>query len=490
MSNERLLLEEHERRRRLKASQEKVIAALVAELFDRQRDFFLDPSKKKSVLGSRRAGKTEMWVRIAVIYALRNPRQLIRIWSASRLRNKELLWNNFKYLLARNGIKATPNDTELSITFENGAIVRLVGADKDKEAQKKRGDKTVLEVVLETQSFGPYIRSLIDDVIEPSTIDLRGTICLEGTPGPLCVGYWYEITGGNDHDTVWRNSQGWSIHRWTLVDNPYIPHAALEVEALRVRRGWGLANPTYLREYCGRWVNDLSALYYKYDGGRNLYNPSVVQPYGPGWTHALGWDLGSRDDMALVIWGWHPSHEALYEVFSWKKPGALGDEVMGVISQVERDKGLSLIESVADTQGGGKMFVEEVMSRHTRRFTAAKKSEKYQHVMLFNDDLLTGRIKLLPGSPLQVEMAELMRDPDWPDPDKPDAPPTEHPRYPNHCCDAGLYSFRAAQHYFRPGVEAPPPKVGEPAWLTGLAARFKQQEEMRHDQVVYGFGAE
>jgi hypothetical protein len=67
--------------------------------------------------------------------------------------------------------------------------------------------------------------------------------------------------------------------------------------------------------------------------------------------------------------------------------------------------------------------------------------------MLLNDDLLVGRVKVRLGSELQEELIGLMRDPDYPDPDKPDAPPTEDPSCPNHCADAGLYSYRAAYHY-------------------------------------------
>lgn len=453
--DERLLLEEFARRQAARSATAQIEQAILAELFKEQRAFFEDPSRSKSVLGSRRAGKTDMWMRIATVIALRHPRSLTRIWSVARLRAKELLWENFKYLHGRHGLKVKTHDTELSIRFSNGAEIRLVGADKDKEIQKKRGDKTIFEIVLEAQNFGPLLKPLVEDVIEPSLLDLQGTVCLEGTPGPLCVGFWFEVTGGEEAAKRWNSvsAPGWSVHRWTMLDNPFIPHARSYLEDLKRRKNWADDNPTYLREWCGRWVNDLTALFYKFDTVRNTYSPGVIQPWGKGWSHTLGWDLGSRDDMALVIWGWHDEVPGLWEVFSWKEPGALAQRVMDTIAEQETIKQLRLIEEVADTQGGGKMYVEEVMSRFTRKFKAAKKADKYDHVRLFNDDLLTSKIRLQLGSPLQIEMAGLMRDPDWPDPEKPEAPPTEYPGSPNHCCDAGLYAYRAAWHYIKPVTE-------------------------------------
>ena len=493
----RLLLEEYERRERAKAGVSHKRDEILSELFSNQKRFAEDPSRWKAVLGSRRAGKTEMWARIATVKALENPRALIRIWSVARLRAKELLWANFRWLHARHGIKVETNETELSITFENGAIIRLVGADKDKEAQKKRGDKTVFEVILEVQSFGPFIRSLVEDVIEPSLLDARGTICLEGTPGPLCTGYWWEVTGGEDVKATWESKSGWSVHRWTMLDNPHIPHAREEVERFKKQKRWNDDNPTYLREWCGRWVNDLTALFYSFDLLRNTYDTGKVQPWGKGWHHTLGWDLGFRDDMALTTFGWHDEYPDLYEVFSWKKPGALASEVMEKIEREEQEKSLRFVKQVADTGGGGRMYVEEVMSRYSRKFEAAKKTEKYEHVRLMNDDLLVGRVKLISGSPLQLEMAALMRDPDWPDPEKPEAPPREDPRCPNHCSDSALYAYRAAWHYFKPERPKAQPHVSTEAWVQQWVeqkASNRQRERNWVDRLSeradFGYGAD
>lgn len=505
----RLLLEERAKRTAAQSGVEELCERITKELFDKQIDFLHDECKFKAVLGSRRAGKTEMWVRYSTIEALKNPRTMIRIWHSSRLRAKEMLWAAFIYLHKRHGIKTKTNETELSITFQNGSSIKLVGADKDKEAQKKRGDKTILEIILEVQNFGPFLRSMIDDVIEPSLLDWKGTLCVEGTPGPICAGTWFEISGGNNTARRWRNQVldqelgakvpgQWSCHRWTLLDNPFVPHARQWLEDKKRARRWADDHPTYLREYCGQWVDDFSALFYKFDLTRNTYTVNEIKPWGPGWQHALGWDLGFRDHMALVIWGWHPEYPNLYEVFSWKLSGlefqgSLADEVMKTIQEQETEKSLNLIEQVADTGGGGRMYVEEVMSRFTRHFTAAKKTDKFEHVRLFNDELLTGRVKLLLGSPYQVEIAGVMKDPDWEaDPEKTEKAPTEDPRTPNHCSDAGLYAWRACWHYVPADPKVVKPRRGSEQeivnWLDKAAKKIENQNDF-FDESRWGFGA-
>lgn len=463
--------------------------AILAELFDRQQRLVRSKRRNKAAICTRRAGKTSIWPRYATCVAISQPRSLVRIWAINRLRAKQLLWAEFALLFARHGIKVQMHETELTIKFENGSEIRLLGADKSKEAEKKRGDKTTLEVVLETQLFGPYLKSLVEDIIEPCLFDTNGTICLEGTPGPVATGFWYNITAGHEGEEVWEsegmavatgarddNGQaikelvgaGWEVHHWSLTDNPKVDQwvgkknwqelAKLALEEVRKKRHWTADNPTFVREYRGRWVKDDSSLFYKFNEVRNTFTLAEVQPWGPGWTHVLGWDLGYRDDMALVAWGWHPSRRELYCAGEWKKPGALAEEVMAQIERWEK-LGFNFIAKVADTGGGGRMYVEEVMSRYSQVFEAAKKTEKVDHVRLMNDDFLTGKIKVQRGGEYAAELSTLPKDPDW-DPDS-GKPQGEDSRFPNHLVDSGLYSWRKALTYIDFREEQPPPTMEE-----------------------------
>ncbi len=190
------LAAEVRRRIAVQASNAVLVGKLKKELFDKQLAFVDDAEREKAALCTRRAGKTAMWARYARIVTLERPRCIVRIWGITRLRAEQLIWNELKLMDARHGIECQYNETKGIATLPNGSEIRLLGADKDKEVEKKRGDKTALEIVLEAQMFGAYLENLVENVAKPCLFDLQGTFCLEGTPGPICTGYWWNVSGG------------------------------------------------------------------------------------------------------------------------------------------------------------------------------------------------------------------------------------------------------------------------------------------------------
>lgn len=482
---------EKARRKQFAAAASDTIASIRLELFREQLEIVDDVSRNIAVLGTRRAGKTETWPRQMVITALKHPGCIVRIWGASRLRCKELVWLKTLDVCNRHQIKVKAHETELRITLENRSEIRFVGADKDREAQKKRGDKTILEIILESQSFGPFLEKLVEDVIEPSLFDTQGTVILEGTPGPVCTGYWYWVTGDDgseklkrwiskgrklkfDEDTFETKGLGWSCHRISLLNNPHLPHAREELKRVIARKGWTLTNPTYLREYCAIWVTDNDALYFKWNSVRNGYDiTDKFQPWGPGWTHVLGWDVGFNDANALVVWGWHEHDNVLYECASWKEERTTAQPVVDKIREYQAR--FNIIRMVADTGGGGKVFVEEVQNRHHLVFEPAQKAEKYVHVTLMNDDFITGKIKTLNGSELSHDLGGLIKDRDWdPTSGKPPDSDTSAHEF-SHTTDAGLYAWRFAYSFLATKAPAAKPKAGTPEFA---AAEEKAMEEL------------
>lgn len=488
----RALLEEGARRARVSAAPvvDSVIQGIRAEMFGEQLALVDDPSREKAALCTRRAGKTEAEHRYGPMEALKYPGSLVRYWSITRQRCKELYWLPLKAVFERAKVSVKWNDSELRGFLPNRSEIRLVGADKDKEAQKKRGDKTRLEVIGEAQAFGPFLKSLVEDVVEPCTVDVRGTMLLSGTPSVICAGHWFSVSGSQGHVTAKRwhspgrtvkaqlEGQGWSCHRWSVLDNPHMQHMREDLPALKAKRGWDDKHPTYLREWLAQWVSDNSALFYAFDETRNLHTRPEAELRGPGWVHVLGWDLGSggaNDPMAKVVWAFHPDDPCLYEAFSWKDTALLEE-----CNAVDRDldKRFNLVGRVADTGGGGKLFVQQ----YARRFPgfpyeAAKKTEKYEHVILFNDDLKSSRIKLREGSELHQEMSTLPKDPDVAE----ELSAKEDSRFPNHCCDSGLYGWRRGFHFLHtPEEDAPPP--GTPAAFEAEAKRMEEQHVAEHQQ--------
>lgn len=445
------------------------IRALDASLFRAQLGVVTDESRDQAVLTPRRAGKTSLVPRYALRVALKR-RGLVRYWGISRQRSKELMWDRLKRVARVNDICSDDDfsEAELIVKVPGGGEIRLRGADKEKETHKKRGDGPVLDIIDEAQLFGSFLEPFVEDVIRPGLSDNRGTVCLMGTPGVVCSGYWYRVSGMDpDPD---KRELGWNLHRWTAKENTFVPHLWREFLDLKRRKGWSDDHPTWLREYCGQWVNDASALYYAFVPGVTEYSADTVKPYGPGWSHSLGWDLGK---MALHCWGWHPKKRVLYETFSWKKHGASTDEVVAEVRRREKQLGLNIVHRVGDPGGLGGLVLEEVAKRLGMRFEHAKKTEKRAHAELFNEDLTAGHVKLLAGSETAEEMAVLPKDPD--------DPTQEHPQFENHCCDSALYSWRRCMHWLHePEEEKPAPGTVEAHEAEARRLEREEAEEVEH----------
>jgi len=458
---------------------DRLVEAILRPLFGQQLGVINDPSREKSVLCPRRAGKTTLVSSYLVTTALTKPRSISRYWAISQRRAKQLMWEPIRRINQDFGLGLTDDDfngSENTVKFPNGSEIRIVGADKEKEIHKKRGDGTSLEIVDECQAMGDYIKPLVEDVIGPSLLDRRGTLCLMGTPGVVKAGFWYGVTGLDAPPSA--AIDGFSRHSWKISDNVALPHLLGDALELKRKRGWGDDHPTWRREYLGEWVDDAGALFYKFSNDRNLHRKPIEELCAPGWMHSLGWDIGWNDDMALVIWAWHPRDRILYEAFSWKKSHIITDDVMSVINSISGK--LNIVKQVVDTGGIGKVVAEEVRKRFGMHFEPAKKTEKYEHAMLMSDDLTAGRIKLRDGSPLHLEMSVLPSDPDSPE----GGGLKEDPRYPNHCCDAGLYAWRGARHWLyepeeirpRPGTEGHDRMIEEEMLRVTEEEHFSQKE--------------
>lgn len=314
---ERLRNEAARRRTRLRFKPED-LCRKGKRLAVQQLAFIQDPSRWKVACCSRRAGKTHACAILLLDYALRFTDSLCLYVTLTRLSGKRIVWRRLNELNRRFGLGGVPDRSELTISFPNGSMIRVMGAKDEAEIEKIRGiDPAPRLVVLdEAQAFREHIQDLVDDVLEPMLLETKGTMVLIGTPGKVRTGYFHEACRAapadmlqrlnvdppaNDNadegegDTVARE---WSVHHWTIADNPFIDDVEDELAKLRKRRKWAHTHPTYQREYLGRWVTEHDALVYKYDQQRNGY---VTMPDVSGleWNCIIVVDQGFHDADAI-----------------------------------------------------------------------------------------------------------------------------------------------------------------------------------------------
>jgi len=470
-TNRPLALEIHSR---LKADKEqREDPSYVKALFGPQYRFFRDPSKKKAALCSRRAGKTEAVAAWLLDGAEDTPGGLSVYVALTRNNCRLILWATLQAIEKRHkiGLKFKEIDNQLMVVTKNGHAIWLAGCKDAGEVDKFRGLKIRRAAIDEGASYGPYLKTLVDDVLEPALLDLDGELAMIGTPGVVPTGYFFEITTGAG--TAPDSAAMWSTHSWTCVQNPHIQldkkvlvesARLLEIEAandngyvnprarewldekLRVNK-WKEDHPTYLREWMGMWVRDDGALCYPIDPGLNYYRTlPAAEPNE--WTYAIGCDVGYEDDTSFVVGCYRAGHPEIYIVHVEKRGHMIPSAVAARLEMLQRK--YNALEIVMDTGGIGKGYAEECSQRYGLFITPAKKSQKRAFMEIVRGEILVGNIKFNPDScyPLLEEASRLVWNEDGSAPDD---------RFPDHACDALTYLCRWLMPSYDPKLEKDPP---------------------------------
>lgn len=408
-------------------------------LFAQQRRFVEDSSRFKAAVCSRRAGKTLAAVHYLLGVALGRAGALCLYIALTRLSAKRILWRELVKLNAKHKLGASFNASELTVELPNGSQVVLTGAQEEADIEKWRGSPYDLVVIDEAASFGPHIETLVLEVLQPALMDHKGTLALIGTPNARCAGWFHDVTTGV--------RPGWSTHKWTMLDNPFMPpDIAQELEMLKVQHGWTEQTPAYLREMRGLWVRSDDDLVYAYDPTRNDFDEL---PEGHAWEHVLGVDVGFRDRTAFVVLAWSEACPAAYVIHAEHHAKLIPSTIAPIITRL-KDKYAARV--VMDCGALGVGYAEEFRQRHGLIIEAAQKTEKMVAIEHLNDDLRAGRLFIRDEGPLPEELKVLQYDTRGQARD-PNAR-KEDPHQPNDLCDALLYAHRMSRHYwYRPEVE-------------------------------------
>jgi hypothetical protein len=455
---------------------EKISFKLEDYLFPEQLKFVQDTSLNTIAVCSRRAGKSTAVAADLVLVASRNAECTALYVTGSRSDAKKIIWKEILKFNRVHGLGGVANISELTLSFDNGSIVRLNGAQDEKEIDKIRGQLPPLKKVYidEAQKIRDSILvQLIDDVLEPALLDYGASISLLGTPGSIPAGYFYRMAHNLKEDGTPLATKVWSVHSWTFFDNPYIKiksktsHHELLARVLK-RRGLSIDHPTIQREYFGKWTLDLESLLIHYDSKKNHFDdlPKLKTPY----NYIMGIDLGFDDADAIAILAWHDDSPITYLV---EEQVTSGQGITELVAQIELlQKTYPISKMVIDQGGLGKKIAEELRRRHQIPVQAADKARKMEHIKFMNDALRTGRLKAKSDSKFAQDsyLVEIDRDKSTPDKIK------VSDKYHSDIIDALLYSYVVSPAYsYTPPIAKPKEKTRE--WY------LAQEDEMFEAQV-------
>lgn len=421
-------------------------------LFDKQRIAAEHPAKRKVIRCSRRAGKTELAAVKLMQSALSGPRGVCLYVALTRKSAKRLLWGRLKRLAEEMGTSYTASETDLIIKLDNESEVWLAGANQEDVAETLRGHSYRTIILDECASFRGHIDTLIEEILEPATIDEHGDLWIMGTPSWDFSSYFYKAN---------HNADQWQSFHWTQFDNPHIKDAKAWVADLKRRRGWTDDNPILLREYYGLWAKSQDEMVY-------LFNPllNTAKSIPQHWAQAtLGIDLGFEDKTALAVVLHEQDSPVAYVAHVEKHHHCLISHV------AERARDLIAryrIGSVVIDEGGlGKAIAEEFRARYQIPCEAAQKRDKRLFIDLFNAELKAGRILVAEDSLVIDEWNTLT----WAD-----GKQVETPGEPNDAADAVLYAWRKS-YYYREQQPAPTPKRGTQEYFDAEESRLLADKE-------------
>lgn len=422
--------------------------------FPEQYEFINDDNRFVSALCTRRAGKTEGIAIKMIKKGLKHKNTIIPYFALTRSSAKDIMWSKLIEVAEKIGIKGDPVESALEYKLPTGSVIKLFGADMKNFIQRVRGIKTPLACIDEAGAFGNHLGSLVDDILFPATADYPdGQIVLTGTPGRVPYGYFYEVTG--------QNKFNFSQHKWSVLQNPFMPDARKLIEEIKNNKGWSDDNPTYRREWLGEWIIDIDALVFKYDHIKNHYDALPQSRHQ--WHYVIGVDIGFNDADAISVIGWTEVDKVAYlvdeEVERGRDITSLANSIAKFIDKYDPDK------VVMDTGGLGRKISEELNRRFSLPIVAAEKSRKFEYIELLNDALLNGRLMAKNTSLFAADCQRVEWETENSRPDK----KIISDKFHSDITDSTLYAFREAMNWLsEPEKTAPIPHTEE--W-------FKAQEE-------------
>lgn len=439
-----------------------ILAALRAKkrqtpiAFPEQDAFVSDKAQFVAALTTRRAGKSTGFARRYYNTMRKYPGCMCPHIGLTRESTKNIMWPILQEMDEKYKWGAKFNESNLAMEIPNGARVQLFGADMKNFIRRLRGIKTPGAGVDEAQEFGEHLESLVDDVLTPATADYTdGWIGLGGTPGPVPRGYFYRVTG--------EGLYGYSIHRWGLYQNPYMPNPHAFVDALKAKKGWDDRHPTLLREYKGIWVLDTESLLIKYEESKNHYEKLPTLP----WTYILGVDLGYRDADALAVIAWCSASPDIYLV---EEVVTAGQDITELSNQIEAMiKKYDIAKIVMDEGALGKKIAEEIRRRKHIPVHPAEKQRKMENVAFLNDYLRLGKFKARRESRFAQDSYQLQIDYERSTPDRLVVKKGFH----SDIVDAVLYGFKESPAFTYQEPKAKP-KYGTKKWAEEEANSMEQ----------------
>ena len=240
---ERAAAEERARAETSRARIAQLAGALRAFYHRKQAAFFTSKAQRRATKKTRRSGATAGGCRELVARAIEIPRFRAVYATTTRIEAKARAWKNdtasgFIDVIERYGerlkgpgvprydlgsVIVEVREGELALSFSNGSLIELFGADDEGAIMKLRGLAKHVYWIDEAQDFS-WLERFYKAVVVAGMNDFGGECWLTGTPGRDLVGMFYAVT----RDEAEERLKGWDVHEIDVTDNPFFGRVVWE----------------------------------------------------------------------------------------------------------------------------------------------------------------------------------------------------------------------------------------------------------------------
>ena len=452
----------------------------------KQFELLKSKSQFKALLSCRRWGKTTYAILETILHSRRFPKSTIfYIVPDSKAHARRLFWRPFTQLNQQLGLNLSFHETDKRITTPEGTDILLFGAHDKDAAVQLRGDQSGLSLAIldECKDFGPYFEEVVEEAVIPALRDWGGTLVLQGSPGNVLDGLFYQVTRPDSE----LEKEGWHVVRGQVSDNTFNKPEDRDERLIWSRYykklGITMDSPRFRREIQGEWCTDDSERVYLFDEARNHYDFNGGGPHGlptgPNgeqheWRFCLGLDLGERDANAFVVFAFAETCREIFVVEAYARSYMSIDEIYQKYRELEQKYDVFTF-AVADTYGYGRGIVTELQNRFQLPLEAADKGKnKLGNIALMNNDLLSARLKVHKESPLAKEWLKLAKK----------IHPVTHKVLIDHSDygDAALYGWKASLHWASESIPLKPLANSREAFILQEQEEFARAIEKRNDR--------
>lgn len=432
--------------------------------FGKQAGYIFDSSRFRSMLCTRRAGKSNGDVLDNFRIADQYPGSRL-VYGALTLDSAvDIAWDIYLEFADKLKINLKPNKSAYTLTWPNSTRVRFFGLDaSEKQMRKLLGQKLRKASIDEAGSITVNMVRVCYQMIMPALADLapNSWLTLLGTCENIPNTFFEDVTMGKE------TTVPWSRHAWTAYDNPHMAIQWAQVIAdLKASNPLVVEASWFKTHYLNIWCTDDELKIISYDEGNIVTVLPAIK-----WHYILGVDLGWNDATSFTVVAYSYDSPTVYFVESYKSSQMDFTDVANEIKNLE--KRYEFVFYIVD--GSNKQGVEEIRNRHGIPLEPAEKSDKPTYLRLMRDDLITKKAMILDNGcdDLKLEWDSLQ----WKDAQK----DKEDPRCQNHCSDSALYAWRKASHYT---FKAPVPVIHRDSqdYMDALERKDAREMAQKHKE--------